>query len=211
MVMWQAGLWLTLSQRVKHFSAVAHLKKPWSCDLECSRSLPSSPLLWRKLLQLFAEHNIPLISCQLCRAEQFLTDTITLVTASSLTCRAGAPFLPTSGGLVCSTVSSVHMLPFSYGSSSSHAGSLSQWSAVWLVVLAASRPPQQGNKMTIISLNLSTMSIIFFLEVVLARVKGGGRVLPGYILLCSKSVQGTQMTFLGSFGKRTNPVKFYQL
>lgn len=53
--------------------AVPHLWKPWSCDLQCSRPLLSSLLLWRKLLQLFAEHNVPLISCQLCRAEQFPT------------------------------------------------------------------------------------------------------------------------------------------
>lgn len=38
----------------------------------CSRSLRSSLLLQRKLLQLFAESNVPLISCQLLRAEPFL-------------------------------------------------------------------------------------------------------------------------------------------
>lgn len=43
-----------------------------SCDLVCCVSLLSSPLLWRKLLQLLSEHDVPLISCQLCSTEQLL-------------------------------------------------------------------------------------------------------------------------------------------
>lgn len=43
-----------------------------SCDLVRRGSSLSSPLLWRKLLQLLSEHDVPLISCQLCSAEQLL-------------------------------------------------------------------------------------------------------------------------------------------
>lgn len=106
--------------------AVPHLWKPWSCDLQCSRPLLSSLLLWRKLLQLFAEHNVPLISCQLCRAEQFPT--------------AGSPpSSPPPSFAERETLLFQHLevwsaawgawgshAPLLHGSSSSHAGSLSQ-------------------------------------------------------------------------------------
>jgi len=72
MVMGQTGLSLAPPQQAEHSAAVSHLQKPWSCDLVCGRPLRSSLLLWRKLLQLFADYSVPLISCQLCRAEQFL-------------------------------------------------------------------------------------------------------------------------------------------
>lgn len=106
--------------------AVPHLWKPWSCDLQCSRPLLSSLLLWRKLLQLFAEHNVPLISCQLCRAEPFPT--------------AGSPpSSPPPSFAERETLLFQHLevwsaawgawgshAPLLHGSSSSHAGSLSQ-------------------------------------------------------------------------------------
>lgn len=106
--------------------AVPHLWKPWSCDLQCSRPLLCSPLLWRKLLQLFAEHNVPLISCQPCRAEQFPA--------------AGSPPSSPPPSLAKQEMLLFQHLevwsaawgawgshaPLLHGSSSSHAGNLSQ-------------------------------------------------------------------------------------
>lgn len=153
-------VWAAPSRCAEPCPAVPHLWKPWSCDLQCSRPLLSSLLLWRKLLQLFAEHNVPLISCQLCRAEQFPT-------AGSPPSSPPPPFAKRETRLfqhleVWSAAWGAwgSHAPLLHGSGSSHAGSLSQWSPAWLAVLAASGPRQQGNKKTE-SHSLPTASFIF--------------------------------------------------
>lgn len=160
--------------------AVPHLWKPWSCDLQCSRPLLSSPLLWRKLLQLFAEHNVPLISCQPCRAEQFPA--------------AGSPPSSPPPSLAKQEMLLFQHLevwsaawgawgshaPLLHGSSSRHAGSLSQWSPAWLAVLAASGPRQKGNKKTK-SRSLPATSIIFFFAGGCMSQSGGRWMHPAWL------------------------------